>query len=86
MSQAEILRDNRPTGSDIKVRPFFPNRQASIRLAKARAEAIRTALIAEGVAGAGIRVSLDSANQTLVAEVAVQLDHSVRLSESGSQK
>ena len=54
---------------EIRVRPFYPAKRASVRLAEARAKAIRQALIESGVAESGVRISLDGKSKALVAEV-----------------
>jgi Conjugal transfer protein len=54
---------------EIRVRPFYPNRRASVRLADARAKAIRQVLIDAGVKESRVRLSLDGGTPALVAEV-----------------
>jgi Conjugal transfer protein len=60
-----------PSEIEIRVRPFYSNRKASIRLAEARAATIRKALVKGGVADAAIRVLPQSGTQILIAEVEV---------------
>ena len=70
---------------EIKVRPFYPNRRASVRLAKARAETIRRALIAKGIGGANIRIDLESGTRPLVAEVTLHpTGDPIKLSQGGT--
>ncbi len=67
---AAVLSDaNRASEIEIRVRPFYLNERASIRLAEARAATIREALSAAGVDGSSIRIDTQSAAQPLVAEV-----------------
>ena len=54
---------------DIRVRPFYPNRRASVRLAESRAKAIRQVLIDSGIGESRVRISLDDGAPVLVAEV-----------------
>ena len=54
---------------EIRIRPFYPAKRASVRLAEARAKAIRQALIESGIAESGVRISLDAKSKALVAEV-----------------
>ena len=68
---AEMIATTASAGEvEIRVRPFYPNRRASVRLAEARAKAIGRVLIASGVVEDRIRVSLDGGTTALVAEVA----------------
>ena len=53
----------------IRVRPFYPNRPASVRLAEARAATVRRALSAAGVDALRIRIDAQAAAQPLIAEV-----------------
>ena len=53
----------------IRVRPFYPNRRISVRLAEARAKVIRQSLIDSGVAESRIRVSSGVGIPALMAEV-----------------
>ena len=70
---------------EIKVRPFYPNRRASVGLAKARAETIRRALIARGVTTANIRIDLERGTRPLVAEVTLHPTFdSIKLSHGGT--
>ena len=70
---------------EIKVRPFYPNRRASVRLAKARAESIRRALIARGVTTANIRIDLERGAHPLVAEVSLHsTGDPIKLSHGGT--
>lgn len=54
---------------EIRVRPFYPNRRASVRLAEMRAKVIRQAFIEAGYAESRLRISADSSVMALVAEV-----------------
>ncbi len=54
---------------EIRVRPFYPNRRASVRLAEARAKAIRQVLTDAGIRESRVRMSLDGGTPALVAEV-----------------
>lgn len=54
---------------EIRVRAFYPNRRASVRLAEARAKVIRLALVNSGIAESLIRISPDGGTKALVAEV-----------------
>ncbi len=54
---------------EIRVRPFYPKRRASVRLAAARAKAIRHVLIDSGIGENRVRISLDDGTPALVAEV-----------------
>ncbi len=54
---------------EVRVRPFYPNRRASIRLAEARAAAIRAALVEATIDDSKLYVDTQSATQPLVAEV-----------------
>lgn len=54
---------------EIRVRPFYPNRRASVRLAESRAKVIRQVLIAAGVSESRVRISPDRGPAALVAEV-----------------
>lgn len=68
LSQMVAMAPN--TGDvEIRVRPFYRNRHASIRLAEARAKAIRRVLIDSGVVEDRIRVSLDRGTTAPMAEV-----------------
>ena len=70
---------------EIKVRPFYPNRRASVKLAKARAETIRRALIARGVTTANIRIDLESGTRPLVAEISLHSKGDpIKLSHGGT--
>ena len=70
---------------EIKVRPFYPNRRASVRLAKARAESIRRTLIAKGIADADIRIDLENGTRPLVAEVTLHpIGDPIKLSHGGA--
>ena len=70
---------------EIKVRPFYPNRRASVKLAKTRVETIRRALIAKGIADANIRINLENGTRPLVAEVTLQPTFdSIKLSHGGT--
>lgn len=69
----------------IKVRPFYPNRRASVQLAKTRAETIRRALIANGIVDANIRIDLESGTRPLVAEVTLHpTGDPIKLSHGGT--
>ena len=54
---------------EIRVRPLYPAKRASVRLTEARAKAIRQALIESGIPESGVRISLDAKSKALVAEV-----------------
>ena len=54
---------------EIRVRAFYPNRRASVRLAEARAKVIRLALVNSGIAESQIRISQNDGANALVAEV-----------------
>ena len=54
---------------EIRVRPFYPNRRASVRLAEARAKVIRQALVNSGLDESWVRISPDGGTKALVAEV-----------------
>lgn len=54
---------------EIRVRPFYPAKRASVRLAEARAKVIRQILIESGMAETGVRISQDGKTNALVAEV-----------------
>ena len=70
---------------EIKVRPFYPNRRASVELAKARAESIRRALIARGVTTANIRIDLERGAHPLVAEISLHsTGDPIKLSHGGT--
>ena len=70
---------------EIKVRPFYPNRRASVQLAKTRAETIRRALIAKGIVHANIRIDLESDTRPLVAEVTLHpTGDPIKLSHGGT--
>ena len=70
---------------EIKVRAFYPNRRASVGLAKARAESIRRALIARGVTTANIRIDLESGTRPLVVEVTLHpTGDPIKLSHGGT--
>lgn len=61
---------------EIRVRPFYPNRRASVRLAESRAKAIRQILIDSGVRESRVRISPDRGTAALVAEVAIRTTQS----------
>lgn len=54
---------------EIRVRPFYSNRRASVRLAEARAKVIRQVLTDAGIRESRVRISLDGGTPALVAEV-----------------
>jgi hypothetical protein len=54
---------------EIRVRPFYPNWRASVRLAESRAKAIRQVLIDAGIGESRVRMSLDGGTTALIAEV-----------------
>jgi outer membrane protein OmpA-like peptidoglycan-associated protein len=67
---AEMIATTASVGDvEIRVRPFYPNRRASLRLAEARAKAIRQVLIDAGIRESRVRMSLDDGTPALVAEV-----------------
>ena len=67
---AEMIATTASAGDvDIRVRPFYPNRRASVRLAESRAKAIRQVLIDSGISESRVRISLDDETPVLVAEV-----------------
>ena len=55
---------------EIRVRPFYPAKRASVRLAEARAKVIRNALIEFGFLERDIRTSTDGGRTALLAEIA----------------
>ena len=57
---------------EIRVRPFYPNRRASVRLAESRANAIQKLLIDSGIQENRIRISSDRGTAALVAEVEIR--------------
>jgi outer membrane protein OmpA-like peptidoglycan-associated protein len=57
---------------EIRVRPFYPNRRASVQLAKSRAKAIRQILIDAGIGESRVRISSDRGTAALVAEVEIR--------------
>jgi Conjugal transfer protein len=68
---AEMIATAASSGDvEIRVRPFYPAKRASVRLAEARAKAIRQVLIDAGVRESRVRISLDDGTPALVAEVA----------------
>ena len=70
---------------EIKVRPFYPNRRASVKLAKARAETIRRALNAKGIGGANIQIDLENGTRPLVAEISLHSKGDpIKLSHGGT--
>lgn len=54
---------------EIRVRAFYPNRRASVRLAETRAKVIRQALVNSGIDESWVRISPDGGTKALVAEV-----------------
>lgn len=54
---------------NIRVRPFYPDLRASVRLAEARAKVIRRFLVHAGIAKSRLRISFDDSVKALVAEV-----------------
>ena len=54
---------------EIRVRPFYSNRRASVRLAEARAKVIRQVLTDAGIRESRVRISLNDGTPALVAEV-----------------
>ena len=70
---------------EIRVRPFYPNRRASVQLAKTRAETIRRALIAKDIADANIQIDLEGGTRPLVAEVTLHpIGDPIKLSHGGA--
>ena len=70
---------------EIKVRPYYPNRRASVKLAMARAESIRRALNAKGIADATIRIDLENGTRPLVAEISLHSKGDpIKLSHGGT--
>lgn len=70
MALAGMVSETANTGDvAIRVRPFYPNRRISVRLAEARAKVIRQSLIDSGVAESRIRVSSGVGIPALMAEV-----------------
>jgi outer membrane protein OmpA-like peptidoglycan-associated protein len=67
---AEMIATAASAGDvEIRVRPFYPNRPASVRLAEARAKVIRQVLTDAGIRESRVRISLDDGTPALVAEV-----------------
>ena len=67
---AEMIATTASAGDvEIRVRPFYPAKRASVRLAEARAKAIRQVLIDAGIRESRVRISLDEGTPALVAEV-----------------
>ena len=67
---AEMIATRANAGDvEIRVRPFYPNRRASVRLAEARAKVIRQVLTDAGIRESRVRISLDDGTPALVAEV-----------------
>ena len=58
--------------AEVRVRPFYPAKRASVRLAEARAKVIRQALIDSGIRESRVRISLDGKAKALVAEVEIR--------------
>ncbi len=56
---------------EIKVRPFYPNRRASVRLAKARADAIRRKLIGAGIDSGKIHIDYEGGARPMIAELSL---------------
>lgn len=69
---------------EIRVRAFYPNRRASIRLAQARAETIRQAMTAAGVLGDNVRIETEGAAHALAAEVTVRVTDYEAVSQAGA--
>ena len=67
---------------EIRVRPFYPNRRASVRLAESRANAIQKLLIDSGIKENRIRISPDRGIAALVAEVEIRPTPSQAKNES----
>lgn len=70
--KAVLTEARRSSQVEIRVRPFYPARQASIRLAEARAKMLRDALVAGGIDGASIRIDNLGAAHALIAEVVLR--------------
>lgn len=66
-----LAKADRVSEIQIRVRPFYPSRPASVRLAEARAATIRRALSAAGADESRIHVDTQAAALPLVAEVVV---------------
>jgi outer membrane protein OmpA-like peptidoglycan-associated protein len=67
---AEMIATTASAGDvEIRVRPYYPNRRASVRLAESRAKAIRQVLVEAGVGESRVRISRDGGTPALVAEV-----------------
>jgi outer membrane protein OmpA-like peptidoglycan-associated protein len=69
---AVLAEAGRAAEIEVRVRPFYPNRPASVSLAEARAAAIRRALSAAGVDALRIRIDTQAAAQPLIAEVVLR--------------
>lgn len=71
----------------IKVRPFYPNRRASVRLAKARADAIRRKLIAAGIDSENIHIDYEGGARPMMAELSLtSTADPIKLSQEGNHR
>ena len=69
----EVVVAGRAAGDvEIRVRPFYPNRLASVQLAESRAKAIRQILLDAGIGESRVRISSNHGSTALVAEVEIR--------------